>query len=87
MSERVAKNGTPIGVIVASATKFFVYWGVIVVMVAGLVGGLVWLTQFSWNYAVAPVFQVTPITFWQALALIFLAQLFFKSWNTTTKSK
>jgi len=46
---------------------------------AVVIGGLVlgWLVQYLWNETLVALFDVPPITFWQAFALFILAKIFF----------
>jgi hypothetical protein len=36
-----------------------------------------WLIQFLWNATVATIFNVSTISYWQAIGLFFLAKFFF----------
>jgi len=51
---------------------------VITVMVLVLTYPTMWL----WNYVMPQVFGLPYISFWQTLALLFLAQIFFKDNNS-----
>ena len=57
--------------------KFVTYGAgaVVVALVVGLLFG--WLVMFLWNSTIAELFDLTPISFWQAVGLFILAKLFF----------
>ena len=46
---------------------------------AVVIGGLLlgWLVKYLWNETLVALFDVPPITFWQAFALFVLAKIFF----------
>lgn len=41
---------------------------------------------FLWNWLMPSIFGLNAVTFWQALGLLFLSSILFKS-NSTTKEK
>lgn len=53
----------------------YVVGGVALAVVIGLVLGI--LVQWLWNYTIAVMFDLPPITYWQAFALFILAKLLF----------
>lgn len=52
-----------------------IFGAVIFIAGLGLIMGL--LVQFLWNATIAETFQLTAISFWQAVGLFILAKLFF----------
>lgn len=53
----------------------YIAGGLVLAIVLGLLFGF--LVQFLWNETIAQMFNVSPITFWQAFGLFFLAKIFF----------
>lgn len=53
----------------------YIVGGVALAVVVGLVLGV--LVQLLWNYTIAVIFDLSPITYWQAFALFILAKLLF----------
>lgn len=54
---------------------FYVLVGLIAAVALSILFGFV--VRFLWNETIAAMFDVTTITFWQALGLFLLAKLFF----------
>lgn len=59
----------------AARILLYIVGGVALAVVVGLVLGI--LVQLLWNYTIAVMFDLSPITYWQAFALFILAKLLF----------
>lgn len=60
---------------------FFVLLGI---GIAFLIG---WITQLLWNATISPIFNVNPITYWQAVMLLILFKILFSSHYNVHKEK
>ena len=59
----------------AARILLYIVGGVALAVVVGLALGI--LVQLLWNYTIAVMFNLSPITYWQAFALFILAKLLF----------
>ena len=56
----------------------YAQWGILIAMLIVLLGiGFGFLLQLLWNIVIVDVFNVGPISFWQAVGLFVIAKLFF----------